>query len=161
MAKKSKERKKKKKHYFLDFIRIVATIAVAVVLVGVVFLYLKDTVSKKAGEQLMEYTIKNRASEYGISSEQVDRVLQSIDDSDKDIIENIVGNHLNPSTISEGVELIRNGDEEGLKDFVDRQLSDSEENDLINLYEKYKDRLSGEELSNIADKLQQSQNTNE
>lgn len=153
------KKKKKKKHFFLDFIRIVATIAVVIVVCGVAFLYVRETFMKKAGEQIMEYTIKSQAKDWGINSEQVDVLLKSIDDADKEIIENIVENHLNPEVISKGVELVKSGNEEGLRKLVENELSDNEINNLENIYNKYKGGVSEEQVNQIAEKIQNLQDT--
>lgn len=153
------KKKKKKNHFFLDFIRILVTLAVIIVVGGVAFLYVKETLVQKAGKEIMEYTIKSQARDLGVDMEQVEKVLQSIDDSDKEILESIVENHLNPDTLEKGADLLKNRDENGLVQFVQQELSEQEVGKLVDLYNKYRGRLSEDDINQIADSIQNSQDS--
>ena len=145
----SKKRKKKNKgsNILLGLIKFVATVMVIGVLAWVFWDYTKDKVMSALGEKVMEYTLEQQASQYGIPMEKVDEVLENIDDADKDVLENIVANHMDGDTISKGMEYAQDGDTSGLKEFISEELTDTEVGELMEIYEKYKDTVSAEEMA--------------
>lgn len=135
----AKKKKKKKTNFLLTFIKTLATIMVIGIIVFVGWTYAKQTVLANASEKIMEYAIKEEASKYGLNSEKVEEVMKKIDDADKDVIENIVEEHLDKETISQSLELVKNQDAEGLKEYLSNELSQDEMNKIMGMYEKYKD----------------------
>jgi len=101
---------------------------------------IKDVVVKKTSEKIVESVIVNQAKQSGASEEEIQKVLDTVSEEDKEKVEEIVQNHMDSDVVTQGTEYLQNGDIEGLKQFASEELSPEETQELMELYEKYKDQ---------------------
>jgi len=92
-------------------------------------------------DKVIEKVIKEEAVKYGASEEQIQQVLDSVSEEDKETVQNIVEEHMTEETVDEIKDAISTGDTATLIDYANESLSDEEKQQLFGLYEKYKDKI--------------------
>lgn len=103
---------------------------------------LKQVVVEKTTDKVIESVITEQVKQMGASEEEINEVLDKVSDDDKQAVEDIITNHLDSETINKGTEYIKSGDIDGLKDYASQTLTPEETEELMNLYEKYKDVIN-------------------
>ncbi len=78
---------------------------------------------------------------YGITDSQIDSVLNQIDEQDQETITNIVSDHVSVSSIQEVQKYVASGDLQGLAEYAESELSDTEKQELTDLAVKYKNQI--------------------
>lgn len=126
--------KKQKKNTGLKVI-LVILIAAIIGLFG--YSRIKTKVVKQAAEVVVRDQLKN----YGITDSQIDSVLNQIDEQDQETITNIVSDHVSVSSIQEVQKYVASGDLQGLAEYAESELSDTEKQELIDLAVKYKNQI--------------------
>ena len=126
-------------------IRVVILILELVALVALLLYFGKTKIEKtivhKTTDQVIETIVTDQARKMGASDAEVQQVLNQITEDDKQVVEEIVLNHFDSDTIDKGTEYVLSGDVEGLKQYASQTLSPEETQELMNLYEKYKDSI--------------------
>lgn len=126
--------KKQKKNTGLKVI-LVILIAAIIGLFG--YSRIKTKVVKQAAEVVVRDQLKN----YGITDSQIDSVLNQIDEQDQETITNIVSDHVSLSSIQEVQKYVASGDLQGLAEYAESELSDTEKQELTDLAVKYKNQI--------------------
>lgn len=126
--------KKQKKNTGLKVI-LVILIAAIIGLFG--YSHIKTKVVKQAAEVVVRDQLKN----YGITDSQIDSVLNQIDEQDQETITNIVSDHVSVSSIQEVQKYVASGDLQGLAEYAESELSDTEKQELTDLAAKYKNQI--------------------
>ena len=126
--------KKQKKNTGLKVI-LVILIAAIIGLFG--YSRIKTKVVKQAAEVVVIDQLKN----YGITDSQIDSVLNQIDEQDQETITNIVSDHVSVSSIQEVQKYVASGDLQGLAEYAESELSDTEKQELTDLAVKYKNQI--------------------
>ncbi|MDD6365954.1 hypothetical protein [Anaerolactibacter massiliensis] len=126
--------KKQKKNTGLKVI-LVILIAAIIGLFG--YSRIKTKVVKQAAEVVVRDQLKN----YGITDSQIDSVLNQIDEQDQETITNIVSDHVSVSSIQEVQKYVASGDLQGLAEYAESELSDTEKQELTDLAAKYKNQI--------------------
>lgn len=126
--------KKQKKNTGLKVI-LVILIAAIIGLFG--YSRIKTKVVKQAAEVVVRDQLKN----YGITDSQIDSVLNQIDEQDQETITNIVSDHVSVSSIQEVQKYVASGDLQGLTEYAESELSDTEKQELTDLAAKYKNQI--------------------
>ncbi|MCI6744969.1 MAG: hypothetical protein MR580_01195 [Anaerolactibacter massiliensis] len=126
--------KKQKKNTGLKVI-LVILIAAIIGLFG--YSRIKTKVVKQAAEVVVRDQLKN----YGITDSQIDSVLNQIDEQDQETITNIVSDHVSVSSIQEVQKYVASGDLQGLAEYAESELSDTEKQELTDLAVKYKNQI--------------------
>lgn len=126
--------KKQKKNTGLKVI-LVILIAAIIGLFG--YSHIKTKVVKQAAEVVVRDQLKN----YGIIDSQIDSVLDQIDEQDQETITNILSDHVSVSSIQEVQKYVASGDLQGLAEYAESELSDTEKQELTDLAVKYKNQI--------------------
>ena len=126
--------KKQKKNTGLKVI-LVILIAAIIGLFG--YSRIKTKVVKQAAEVVVRDQLKN----YGITDSQIDSVLNQIDEQDQETITNIVSDHVSVSSIQEVQKYVASGDLQGLAEYAESEISDTEKQELTDLAVKYKNQI--------------------
>lgn len=126
--------KKQKKNTGLKVI-LVILIAAIIGLFG--YSRIKTKVVKQAAEVVVRDQLKN----YGITDSQIDSVLNQIDEQDQETVTNILSDHVSVSSIQEVQKYVASGDLQGLAEYAESELSDTEKQELIDLAAKYKNQI--------------------
>lgn len=126
--------KKQKKNTGLKVI-LVILIAAIIGLFG--YSRIKTKVVKQAAEVVVRDQLKN----YGITDSQIDSALNQIDEQDQETITNIVSDHVSVSSIQEVQKYVASGDLQGLAEYAESELSDTEKQELTDLAVKYKNQI--------------------
>ena len=138
-----------KKKYVLTIIAIVLLLLA----VGrLLFLKFKSLALDTTSQKLIEEVVK-QGSGGNISKEQINEITNSIQENDKEKVENIIENHLDGDTIQKAMEYMRNKDIDGLKKFASEELTEEEKKELIDIYLQYK-----EQIDNVINNEQESIN---
>ena len=126
--------KKQKKNTGLKVI-LVILIAAIIGLFG--YSRIKTKVVKQAAKVVVRDQLKN----YGITDSQIDSVLDQIDEQDQEIVTNILSDHVSVSSIQEVQKYVASGDLQGLAEYAESELSDTEKQELTDLAVKYKNQI--------------------
>jgi len=125
----------------LKFLFVLEILIIIIIAGFIGFKKIKDKVVEKAADQMMETVITNQAREMGATDEEIKEVLDRVSEEDKETVETIVQNHMDGDVISQGITYIQNGDIEGLEHLATEELSQEEMEELMELYDKYKDEI--------------------
>ena len=131
-SKRKKISKGKKIVFTLELIALIA------ILVYLGKSKIEDVVVEKAADTIVETVITDQAKKMGASDAEVQQVLEQVTEEDKQVVEEIVINHMDSDVISKGTEYLESGDIEGLKQYASETLSPEEIDELMELYDKYK-----------------------
>ena len=135
----SSKYQEKKGHGCRNFLIVVIVLAIILLMIWCVII-------PKAKREVASTVTKTIMEDYpdllGTNSENLERVVNEIEekmrDEDKAKVEKIVTNHITPSTVSEASKYVRNQDSQGLKQYVEKTLSQEEINELVQMYQKYR-----------------------
>lgn len=130
-----------KRHRFQKF--IVFLIAIVIILLVGYFVALPKIKTKAAGvvaEKLLESQITSDTS--AIAGVNAQEILDSMNDTDRATVDQIITNHMSADTMKEASSYITSGDTAGLKQFAKDTLTASELEQIKELYNKYKGQVS-------------------
>lgn len=128
-------RKKKKSKFMILLIVIAIILIIGLVLRVTVYDKAKAKITSAIATKIFEEQIPD-----GVSSDQVEQAQQiydSMSEADKDTVDNLIDNKLNPGTISDVSGYLKNNDKEGLKEYVKDSFSEQEIQQMKDLYQKY------------------------
>ncbi len=122
----------------------------SIVVLGVVLLLfinyalplLKKEVSHIAAEKTVDMITKNPEKIAG-DNKEIKKVLESMSDEDKEVVTEIIENHMDAETATEIMGYVTDGDKAALMEYAGENLSAEEVMDLMELYGKYSDTLNG------------------
>ena len=130
-----------KRHRFQKL--IVFLIAIVIILLVSYFVPLPKIKTKAAGvvaEKLLESQITSDTS--AIAGVNAQEILDSMNDTDRATVDQIITNHMSADTMKEASSYITSGDTAGLKQFAKDTLTASELEQIKELYNKYKGQVS-------------------
>ena len=107
------------------------------------FCCLAKNKTKAAGvvaEKLLESQITSDTS--AIAGVNAQEILDSMNDTDRATVDQIITNHMSADTMKEASSYITSGDTAGLKQFAKDTLTASELEQIKELYNKYKGQVS-------------------
>ena len=137
-------RKRRKKHTGLKIFLFIVVICIAG---GIVFWkQIKSVTSQKAAEVVVEKLLDSKISSdkavYGDLSAK--DIYNSMDEADKQVVTDIITDHMTPDNIKNVEQYVTAGDSAGLEQYAKDNLSTEETQTIQNMYEKYKDQLNSE-----------------
>ena len=137
----SSKYQEKKGHGCRNFFIVVI---VLVIILLVVWLVVLPKAKKVVASTVTKTIMEDYPDLLGANSENVEQVVNEIEekmsDEDKSKVEKIVTDHISPSAISEATKYLRNQDTQGLKQYVEKTLSKDEINELVQMYQKYRNK---------------------
>ena len=68
-------------------------------------------------------------------------VMNQMDEEDVEKVSQIAEKYISPENIRQAAGMAASGDVEGLKSLAEGQLTEEDKNELMGLYEKYKDQI--------------------
>ncbi len=126
-----------RRHRFQKF--IVFLIAIVIILLVGYFVALPKIKTKAAGvvaEKLLESQISSDAS--AIAGVNAQEILDAMSDTDRETVDQIITHHMSAETMKEATSYITSGDTAGLKQYAKDTLTESEMEQIRELYNKYK-----------------------
>ena len=137
-------RKRRKKHTGLKIFLFIVVICIAG---GIVFWkQIKSVTSQKAAEVVVEKLLDSKISSdkavYGDLSAK--DIYNSMDEADKQVVTDIITDHMTTDNIKNVEQYVTAGDSAGLEQYAKDNLSTEETQTIQNMYEKYKDQLNSE-----------------
>ena len=97
---------------------------------------LKTSFKKSAAEKTVEVLTENAVKVAGEDS-QVTQILENLSDEDKEVVTEIVENHMDAESVTEVMGYVSDGDKDGLMKYAAENLSPEELAQLAELYGKY------------------------
>ncbi|MBQ6414965.1 MAG: hypothetical protein IJI01_07815 [Butyrivibrio sp.] len=97
---------------------------------------LKSSFKKAAAEKTVEVLTENAVKVAGEDS-QVTQILENLSEEDKEVVTEIVENHMDAESVSEVMGYVSDGDKDGLMKYAAENLSPEELAQLAELYGKY------------------------
>ena len=67
--------------------------------------------------------------------------MNQMDEEDVEKVSQIAEKYISPENIRQAAGMVASGDVEGLKSLAEGQLTEEDKNELMGLYEKYKDQI--------------------
>ncbi len=101
-----------------------------------VFPKVKKSVSHIAAEKAVDVITKN-AEKVAETNPEVARVLESMTEEDKEVVTEIIENHIDAGAATEIMGYVQDGDKDALMDYATENLSPEEIAELMKLYGKY------------------------
>ncbi len=119
-------------------------VMIIIVILGVVILLfinyaltlLKQSVKKIAAEKTVDI-ITNNAEKIARNNPEVSKILDSMTEEDKEVVAQIIENHMDAESVSEVMEYVNEGDKDGLIKYAAENLTAEEISQLMGLYGKY------------------------
>ena len=129
--------KRRKRHSFAG--TFLKTLIIILVIAGI-FFYAKGIVKQKVEDKVAETVVDQiAASELSLpDGGSAGKIYSSMSQEDQQKVKKIVDEHLNTQTASKVQQYITSGDKEGLKQYAQESLTEDEQNELRQLYDKYK-----------------------
>ncbi|TGY97584.1 hypothetical protein E5329_04210 [Petralouisia muris] len=135
--------KRKKKNH-------VRLLAVTILLIGVAFTLfisrdailqkVRTTAATEIGKKLLEQQIGTTVNINGQEIEVSD-VVNQMDEEDVEKVSQIAEKYISPENIKQAADMAASGDMEGLRSLAEGQLTEEDKNELMGLYQKYKDQI--------------------
>lgn len=139
--------------------KLLITLLILIIAAGCVKVFLWDNIMDKILAKTYSQAVQSTSSNAGNSSsgstgnsagtsanssvnastaaEAAENVYNSMSSADKAKVRSIVISHATPSNISKVYSYIKNNDTAGLEQFAKQNLTDSEKQELYQLYQKY------------------------
>ena len=140
------KKKKKKKSIIHKILPVVFTLVIIAVILILTKIYVYEPFKKQAVSTLTEKLLQSQISADTTlpdgTTVNAREILDSMSSDDQETVQDIIDNHISPSTIKEASSYLSSGDTEGLKNYAESMLSDSEIQEVEELYEKYKDQIT-------------------
>ena len=138
-------KKKKRKNILGTILAILCTFAIIAVIIVLAKIYVYEPFKDKAVSALTEKLIQSQINADTTLPDgttiNAQKIWDSMSSTDQAAALDIIDNHISPSTLQEASSYLSSGDTEGLKSYAQNMLSDSETQEIKDLYEKYKDQI--------------------
>ncbi|SFC34876.1 hypothetical protein [Butyrivibrio sp. YAB3001] len=122
------------------FEKVMITLIIAGVVILMFINYalpvIKNSAKKVAAEKTVDMITKN-AEKIAVENPQVAEVLESLTEEDKQVVSEIIENHMDSETVGEVMGYVTNGDKESLVKYAADNLTAEEISELMKLYGKY------------------------
>lgn len=132
----SKNRRKNGNKWMVVLVCVVIVIAV----LGILFkVLIYDTAKEKVAEKIVQKMIETElANDESGTGQEAQEIYDSMTQEEKDFLNRMVEDKMDTKTIKEVKEYVEAGDREGLKAYVKESFSDSDIQEMREIYEKYK-----------------------
>lgn len=132
----SKNRRKNGNKWMVVLVCVVIVIAV----LGILFkVLIYDTAKEKVEEKIVQKMIETElANDESGTGQEAQEIYDSMTQEEKDSLNRMVEDKMDTKTIKEVKEYVEAGDREGLKAYVKESFSDSDIQEMREIYEKYK-----------------------
>ena len=139
-------KKKKRKSILGTILPILCTFAIIAVIIVLAKTYVYEPFKDKAVSALTEKLIQSQINADTTLPDgttiNAQEIWDSMSSAGQDAALDIIDNHISPSTLQEASSYLASGDTEGLKSYAQNMLTDSETQEIKDLYEKYKDQIT-------------------
>lgn len=132
----SRNRRKNGNKWMVVLVCVVIVIAV----LGILFkVLIYDTAKEKVAEKIVQKMIETElANDESGTGQEAQEIYDSMTQEEKDSLNQMVEDKMDTKTIKEVKEYVEAGDREGLKAYVKESFSDSDIQEMREIYEKYK-----------------------
>ncbi|MCI5740263.1 MAG: hypothetical protein SO445_10400 [Lachnospiraceae bacterium] len=132
----SRNRRKNGNKWMVVLVCVVIVIAV----LGILFkVLIYDTAKEKVAEKIVQKMIETElANDESGTGQEAQEIYDSMTQEEKDSLNRMVEDKMDTKTIKEVKEYVEAGDREGLKAYVKESFSDSDIQEMREIYEKYK-----------------------
>lgn len=132
----SRNRRKNGNKWIVVLVCVVIVIAV----LGILFkVLIYDTAKEKVAEKIVQKMIETElANDESGTGQEAQEIYDSMTQEEKDSLNRMVEDKMDTKTIKEVKEYVEAGDREGLKAYVKESFSDSDIQEMREIYEKYK-----------------------
>lgn len=132
----SRNRRKNGNKWMVVLVCVVIVIAV----LGILFkVLIYDTAKEKVAEKIVQKMIETElANDESSTGQEAQEIYDSMTQEEKDSLNRMVEDKMDTKTIKEVKEYVEAGDREGLKAYVKESFSDSDIQEMREIYEKYK-----------------------
>lgn len=133
---------KKRKHTRLLSVTIILIGVAGALFLGrdAILQKVRTTAATEIGKKLLEQQIGATVNINGQEIEVSD-VMNQMDEEDVEKVSQIAEKYISPENIRQAAGMAASGDVEGLKSLAEGQLTEEDKNELMGLYEKYKDQI--------------------
>ena len=139
-------KKKKRKSILGTILPILCTFAIIAVIIVLAKTYVYEPFKDKAVSALTEKLIQSQINADTTLPDgttiNAQEIWDSMSSADQDAALDIIDNQISPSTLQKASSYLASGDTEGLKSYAQNMLTDSETQEIKDLYEKYKDQIT-------------------
>lgn len=97
----------------------------------------KKKIVNEVVDEVAEQIVIEQAVKQGISEEEAKEAIEAIDESDKEIVTDIIAEHLDADAVGQGIQYASDGDSEALEQMLQSELSPEEREQLMDIYYKY------------------------
>lgn len=134
--------KKKRRHIGLLVVTGVLVISAGILFVGrdVILQQVKVKAAKEIGKKLLTEQF-GKTIDVGGQQIDVSEVVEDMDQEDVETITGIAEKYISPENIKQAADMAASGDMEGLRSLAEGQLTEEDKNELMGLYQKYKDQI--------------------
>ena len=128
---------KRKKKKGLIVLIVVLVILVAAIWAGKTFVYdkAKEKVTSAVAEKMIEEQVQNDSTG---QLQNAQDIYNSMSEEDKQTVNDLIESKVSPQTISDVSKYAKDQDKEGLKQYVKEKFTESEIQQMKDLYNKYK-----------------------
>ena len=128
---------KRKKKKGLIVLIVVLVILVAAIWAGKTFVYdqAKEKVTSAVAEKMIEEQVQNDSTG---QLQNAQDIYNSMSEEDKQTVNDMIESKVSPQTISDVSKYAKDQDKEGLKQYVKEKFTESEIQQMKDLYNKYK-----------------------
>lgn len=132
----SRNRRKSRSKWMVVLVCVVIVIAV----LGILFkVLIYDTAKEKVAEKIVQKMIETElANDESGTGQEAQEIYDSMTQEEKDSLNRMVEDKMDTKTIKAVKEYVEAGDREGLKAYVKESFSDSDIQEMREIYEKYK-----------------------
>ena len=137
---KNVNKKPAKRHKNSAFGRLMLSLVtlgtVILLFINIALPMLKDSVKHAAAEKTVDI-ITEHADKIAADNPKVAEAIENMSEEDKEVVTQIVENHMDPEEVAEVTGYINDGDKEGLMKYAVENLTPEELAQLAELYSKY------------------------
>lgn len=137
-----KAEKKRRRRKVLTTLIVIALILI----IGGAFVnqYVIGPLKKKAAKEIAVSAFEQALEKSGVSDDvkaQAEQIVNSMSKEDQEKVESIINNHSNPAQAAKAMQIYQSEGTSGLKSYAKEILTDQEEKEIKDLYDKYKDSI--------------------
>lgn len=119
---------------------VLVCVVIVIAVLGILFkVLIYDTAKEKVAEKIVQKMIETElANDESGTGQEAQEIYDSMTQEEKDSLNRMVEDKMDTKTIKEVKEYVEAGDREGLKAYVKESFSDSDIQEMREIYEKYK-----------------------
>lgn len=135
---------KKKRHLSLLVISSSLVLCAGALFAGrhVILEEVRTKAATEIGKRVLMEQLNRHASTAGQAS-AVSQVVENMEQEDVETLTGIAEKYISQDNLKQAADLVANGDMEGLQELAQEQVTEEDQARLEELYDKYKDKISG------------------